>query len=94
VGLKNSKKLVFYDFITDESNKQKLNKSEKFIQTTRKNEIKHVVFSKCGNYVATTGTGQDTVLQVFDANKHTLIDSLDIAEVISINFRFKILISE
>jgi hypothetical protein len=81
VGLKNSKKLVFYDIITDESGKLKLNKAEKFIQTTRKNEIKHVVFSKCGNYVATTGTELDTVLQVYDAIKCTLLESVDIAEV-------------
>ena len=59
---------------------------EKFIQTTRKFEIKHVIYSKCGNYVATTGTGQDTVLQVYDANKFNLIESIDIAEVRSFNF--------
>jgi WD40 repeat protein len=83
--LKNSKKLVFYEIIKDDSGKLKLNKQEKFIATTRKFEIKNVVFSKCGNYIATTGSGQDTVLQVYDANKLTLIESIDIAEVFKIN---------
>jgi hypothetical protein len=53
----------------------------KSIKTTRKYEIKRVIFSNDGNFIATTGTGQDTAIQIFDANKKELIEIIDTAGV-------------
>ena len=80
-GLKNSKNLVVFNLV-QEDGKQKLVKIEnKVMNDDRKFEIKNVAFSKDSNYISTTGTGQDTVVQIFDVKTGKIITSLDINEI-------------
>lgn len=81
VGLKNSKELIFFQIEKDENNKNKLVKLDRKIKTDRKFEIKHVAFSKDGHFVSTTGTGQDTTVQIYSAVKSSLIETLDTNEI-------------
>jgi WD40 repeat protein len=78
VGLKNSKDIWFYQVEIDaDTNKYKLNKVNKKIETKRKFEIRAIAISKDGNFVVTSGTGQDTVLQFYDTAKNQLIENID-----------------
>ena len=80
-ALKNSKNLVMFNLVMEEG-KQKLVKIENIImKDDRKFEIKNVTFSKDSNYISTIGTGQDTVVQIFDVKTGKIITSLDINEI-------------
>lgn len=76
VGLKNSKEILFYS-IAEEAGKKKLEKSNNKIKTMRKYEIKNVSISKDGNYVSSSGTGQDTEVQIYNVGKGNMIEKLD-----------------
>lgn len=80
-ALKNSKNLLFYELVT-EGGKLKLVKMEnKIINDDRKFEIKNVALSKDANYVSTIGTGQDTIVRIFDSKTGKSISSMDINEI-------------
>jgi WD40 repeat protein len=80
-ALKNSKNLVVFNLVKEDG-KQKLVKLEnKVMNDDRKFEIKNVAFSKDSNYISTIGTGQDTVVQIFDVKTGKIITSLDINEI-------------
>ncbi len=61
---------------------------EKYIKSTRNYGIKHLAISKCGNFLASSGTEQDTLIQIFDVNKATLIESVDTNEINNIDIKF------
>lgn len=88
VALKNSKEIVFYHLENDENNKQKLVKLEKKIKTLRKYEIKNIVITKDGNFIATSGTGQDTIVQIYNASNCTLVEAIDISEIQNVEMKF------
>lgn len=80
-ALKNSKNLVLFDLVT-EGDKQKLVKLEKkIIKDDRKFEIKNVAISKDSNYISTIGTGQDTIVQIFDTKTLKSLSSMDLNEI-------------
>jgi hypothetical protein len=64
-----------------EENKLKLNKMNKTVKADRKFELKNVAISRDGNYAATTGTGQDTVVQIFDVKGGNMLSSIDTNEI-------------
>ena len=74
--------------IEDENKKKKLVLSDKKIKTTRKFDINHLAFTKCGNYIATSGKNQDTEIQIFDGSKACLIDTVDTNEIQNIELKF------
>lgn len=90
VALKqDSRDIIFYQIIEDENKKQKLTKVEnKIIKSNRKFGIKHLSISKDGNYIASSGTDQDTVIQVFDVSKCNMIESIDTNEINNIDLKF------
>jgi len=61
---------------------------EKCIKSTRSYEIKHLAISKCGNFLASSGSGQDTVIQIFDVNNSKMIESIDTNEINNIDIKF------
>lgn len=61
---------------------------EKYIKSTRKYGIKHLAISKCGSYLASSGSDQDTLIQIFDASKGTLLESIDTNEINNIDIKF------
>ena len=83
VALKNSKDLIFYELkIDDNTNKLKFFKLEnKKIKTERKFDIKKVAITNDGLFAITSGSGQDTQIQIFDIEKAELVKSLDINEI-------------
>ena len=83
VALKNSKELIFYE-LKEEENKKKLKffKIEnKRIKTERKYDIKKVAITKDGFFAITSGSGQDTQIQIFDIEKSLLVKAIDINEI-------------
>lgn len=72
----------------DENKKFKLVKLDKYIKSTRNYGIKHLAISKCGSYLASSGSDQDTLIQIFDINKATLIESIDTNEINNIDIKF------
>ncbi len=66
----------------------KLNKLEKIIKTTRKFGIKQLAITKCGRYVASSGTDQDTIIQIFDVEKAQMIESIDTGGINNIEIKF------
>ena len=66
----------------------KLHKLDKVIKTTRKFGIKQLAITKCGNFVASSGTDQDTVIQIFDVKKATMIESIDTGGIKNIEMKF------
>lgn len=80
VALKNSKDILFYE-LKKEGDKLKFHKLDKKIPTTRKSDIKKIVISNDGKSAVTSGTGQDTQIQVFDLIKYTLVKAMDINEL-------------
>ena len=61
---------------------------DKVLKSTRKFGIKHLAISKCGNYLASSGNDQDTVIEIFDIPKSTLIESIDTNEINNIDIKF------
>ena len=51
-------------------------------------EINQIVYSKDGNYIATTGVNQDTTINIYNAYNLTRIESLDINELQNIQLNF------
>lgn len=47
--------------------------------------MRRIVYTADGNFVATTGTGEDTEIQIFDASKYNHIQTIDTS---SVNFLF------
>lgn len=84
--MKNSKSLLFYD-LKEEGGKLKLNKIEKTIQTTRKYEINNVTISRDGNYVATSGNDQDTLLQFYEVRSGKEVGNIDTNELKNVEMR-------
>lgn len=76
VTLKNSKNILFYSLV-DDNGKTKLQQLPQSIETKRKFEIKEVVISNDGNYVSTSGTDQDTEIQIYNIESMKLIDKLE-----------------
>jgi len=66
----------------------KLHKLEKVIKTTRKFGIKNLAMTKCGKFVASSGTDQDTVIQIFDVEKAQMIESIDTGGINNIEIKF------
>jgi len=86
VGLKNSKQIIFYELIK-ENEKIKLGKTNRCINSTRKFEINKLTISKDGNYVFTTGNGQDTQVQVFDVKTGVNLDNIDTNELQNVQIK-------
>ena len=64
---KNSKSIIFYE-ITKIDGKIKLNKLEnKLISTQRPYEINSIVMSENGDMISTSGTNDDTEIQIYDS---------------------------
>ena len=77
VSSKNGKSLFFYEIVCD-SNKNKLSKRPSaVINTSRKFEIKNVSIRKDGKYVITSGTDQDTEIQVYETKTLKLVDKME-----------------
>lgn len=81
VGLKNSKEILFYE-LKETDGKFKFEKVNKKIETTRKFEIRLIAISPDGNYIATSGSGQDTEVQIYECKTSKLLSSININEVI------------
>ena len=88
VALKQSRDIIFYHITEDENKKLKLVKLEKYIKSTRKFGIKHLAISNCGSYLASSGSDQDTLIQIFDVSKASLIESIDTNEINNIDIKF------
>jgi WD40 repeat protein len=88
VALKQSRDIIFYQISEDENKKLKLIKMDKYIKSTRKFGIKHLAISKCGTYLASSGSDQDTLIQIFDISKGTLTESIDTNEINNIDLEF------
>lgn len=88
MALKQSRDIIFYQITEDENKKLKLFKLEKYIKSTRKFGIKHLAISNCGSYLASSGSEQDTLIQIFDVSKATLIESIDTNEINNIDIKF------
>eukprot|EP00340_Litonotus_pictus_P004217 CAMPEP_0170513958 /NCGR_PEP_ID=MMETSP0209-20121228/531_1 /TAXON_ID=665100 ORGANISM="Litonotus pictus, Strain P1" /NCGR_SAMPLE_ID=MMETSP0209 /ASSEMBLY_ACC=CAM_ASM_000301 /LENGTH=271 /DNA_ID=CAMNT_0010797833 /DNA_START=374 /DNA_END=1189 /DNA_ORIENTATION=+ len=80
VALKNSKEILFYKLQREDPgiNKLKFIKIDKKIKTERKYDIKNVAINNSGDFIATSGFGQDTNIQIFDYNQGVMIGSIDI----------------
>jgi WD40 repeat protein len=92
VGLTNSKELLFYVLQNeDPNNKNKLKfikQEQKKIKTERKYDIKNVAITNCGDITATSGSGQDTVVQLYNTNTCKLISKIDINEIENKEMKF------
>lgn len=89
VGLKNSKELIFYSLEKQEdTGKLKFVKIEKIIGTQRKYDIQNVAITNDGNYVATSGSGQDTTIQIYSYMTGKIIGNIDINAIQ--NFQMKL----
>lgn len=88
--MKNSKEIIFYEFEHSKTEKKvKLQKVEKkMIKSDHIFEINQIVYSKDGNYIATTGVNQDTTINIYNAYNLTRIESLDINELQNIQLNF------
>ena len=76
VSSKNGKSIFFYE-IASESNKNKLIKQQNaIINTSRKFEIKNISIRKDGKYVITSGTDQDTEIQIYNTKTLKLVDKM------------------
>ena len=77
VSSKNGKSIFFYE-IASESNKNKLIKQQNaIINTSRKFEIKNISIRKDGKYVITSGTDQDTEIQIYNTKTLKLVDKME-----------------
>jgi len=47
-----------------------------------------LAISQCGTYLASSGSDQDTLIQIFDISKGTLIESIDTNEINNIDLVF------
>lgn len=65
----------------------KLSKTNKIIHTVRNSDIEKVQFTKNGHYVITSGTGQDTTIQIYDANNGTQVESIAINEIQNVDMK-------
>lgn len=90
VALKNSKQIIFYELFYNSSDKKtKLQKVEKkAIKSDHTFEINHVVYSKDGNYIATTGVNNDTTVNIYNAHNLNKIEAVDINELQNIHINF------
>jgi len=88
--LKNSKEVIFYELFNNPSDKKtKLQKIEKkAIKSDHEFEINHVVYSRNGNYIATTGVNNDTKVNIYDGNNMKKIEAIDINELQNIHISF------
>ena len=66
----------------------KLHKLDKVIKTTRKFGIKQLAMTKCGKFVASSGTDQDTVIQIFNVDKGEMVESIDTGGINNIEMKF------
>ena len=57
------------------------------IKTSRQYEINNLVISKDGNYVATSGTDQDTLIQIYDIKSGSLIENVDTKEIKNVEMK-------
>ncbi len=80
VALKNSKEIHFYELKAQDS-KLKFVKMNKSIKTERKFDIKKVAITSDAQYVITSGSSQDTQIQIFDVSKCQLVQAIDINEI-------------
>ena len=84
--MKNTKSLCFYD-LKEEGGKLKLNKMDKSFVTSRKFEIHNVTISRDGNYVATSGNDQDTLLQFYEVKTGKEIGNIDTNELKNVDMK-------
>lgn len=87
VALKNSKDLIFYE-LKEDNGKLKFFKLDKKIKTERKFDIKRVIITKDGGFALTSGTSQDTEIQIFDVTKAAYLHSIDINEIENEDMKF------
>lgn len=87
VALKNSKDLIFYE-LKEDNGKLKFFKLDKKIKTERKFDIKRIIITKDGGFVLTSGTSQDTEIQIFDTTKAAYLNSVDINEIENEDMKF------
>ena len=83
--MKNSKNLIFFDIVKDEQNKFKLNKVNKQIETRRTSDIKEVRIS--GDYVLTTGSDQDTTVEIYSLLKLNHLETINIGEIKNVHMK-------
>lgn len=86
VTLKNSKNILFYD-IDEENGKNKLVKIDKQIPTKRKFEIKYVSITKDGLHVSTSGTDQDTEVQVYNTKTMKMIEKIETGGIYNLQMK-------
>ena len=87
VSTKNEKK-IFYLYFQLKDNKNKLNLSEDFIQTERKFEIDQIaITTKENNFLSTSGTNNDTEIQIFNTISKTLEEKIDTGGIHNIEIK-------
>ena len=86
VTLKNSKNILFYD-LEEENGKNKLVKTEKQIPTKRKFEIKYVAITKDGSHVSTSGTDQDTEVQVYNTKTMKMVEKIETGGIYNLQMK-------
>ena len=66
----------------------KLQKLDKVIKSSHKFGIKQLAMTKCGKFVASSGTDQDTLIQIFDVEKGCPLESIDTGGINNIEIKF------
>ena len=94
VGLKNAKEIIFYDIQkNNQDNKLRLQKIEKkVLKSDQKYEVRKVLFTRDGSYLATSGVIQDTKIHIYNGTTLQKLASIDINKVKYVKIRLKILI--
>ena len=87
VSTKNEKK-IFYLYFQLKDNKNKLNLSEDFIQTERKFEIDQIaITTKENNFLSTSGTNNDTEIQIYNTISKSLEEKIDTGGIHNIEIK-------
>jgi hypothetical protein len=83
VGLKNAKEVIFYEIQkSQQDNKLKLQKIEKkVLKSDQKYEIRKVMFTRDGNYLATSGIIHDTKIHIYNGLTLQKLASIEINKV-------------
>jgi len=87
VSTKNQKKIFYLNF-QFKDNKNKLNLSEDFIQTERKFEIDQIaITTNENNFLSTSGTNNDTEIQIYNTVSKTLEEKIDTGGIHNIEIK-------
>ena len=83
MGLKNAKEIIFYELQTNKlDGKLKLQKLEKkVLKSDQKYEIRKVLYTRDGGYLATCGIIQDTKIHIYSGATLQKLQTIDINKV-------------